>query len=194
MLFDVMKARQGTPGCHNVVHFNNAGASLQPKPVIEAVMRHLTFEQQVGCYEAEALATDRLEATYNSAAALLGCNRNEIALPENATRAWDMAFYSLPLEPGDRILASMSEYSSNFIGILQRCASTGAVVEPIPNDNSGSLCIDSLMNMIDDRVRVVAVTHVATNGGMVNPAAKIGNAPIDRHLPTELPAVEPTVA
>jgi selenocysteine lyase/cysteine desulfurase len=97
-----------------------------------------------------------------------------VALVENATRAWDMAFYAIPLREGDRILTSVAEYASNYIAFLQVARRTGARVEVVPNDETGQLSVDALRAMADERVRVVAVTHVPTNGGLVNPAAAIG--------------------
>lgn len=172
--FDVGRARGETPGCRFVIHFNNAGASLPPVCVTESVISHIRREAEIGGYEAEAEVLPQLERTYASAARLLGCDRNEIALCESATRAWDMAFYSLPLAAGDRVLASMSEYSSNYIAMLHCASQTGATIEPIPNDDSGALSIPALEQMIDNRVKLIAVTHVGTNGGLVNPAADVG--------------------
>ncbi|MEJ2719328.1 MAG: aminotransferase class V-fold PLP-dependent enzyme, partial [Deltaproteobacteria bacterium] len=112
MIFDLERARDDTPGCENVLHFNNAGAALMPKPVIDAVIGHLRLESAIGGYEAADQARDSVERVYDRAAALMNCSRDEIAIVENATRAWDMAFYSLPFTRGDRILTSMAEYAS----------------------------------------------------------------------------------
>src|SRR4051812_30706321 len=97
---DVARARQETPGCRNVLHFNNAGAALMPQPVLDALVGHLRLEAEIGGYEAEVQAQDPIEHVYDAAARLLGCAREEIAVVENATRAWDMAFYSIPFAPG----------------------------------------------------------------------------------------------
>ncbi len=150
MTFDLQRARQDTPGCENVLHFNNAGASLMPQPVLDATIAHLQLEAQIGGYEAAEHAHSAIEHVYDAAATLIGCSWDEIAIIENATRAWDMAFYSIPFGPGDRILTAVAEYASNYIAFL------------------------ALRNAIDERVKLIAITHVPTNGGLVNPIAEVG--------------------
>ena len=174
MPFDVERARRETPGCTNVVHFNNAGASLMPQPVLDATIAHLQLEAQIGGYEAAEQQREAIEHTYDAAASLINCSRDEIALMENATSAWGMAFYSLPLRAGDRILTSMAEYASNYIAYLQVSQKTGAVVEAIPDDPYGQISIDALCNAIDERVKLISVTHIPTSGGLVNPVAEVG--------------------
>jgi cysteine desulfurase/selenocysteine lyase len=174
MAIDVQRARRETPGCENVLHFNNAGAALMPQPVLQATIGHLQLEALIGGYEAAAQAHAAVEHVYDAAATLLGCRRDEIAVVENATRAWDMAFYAVPLGPGDRILTAVAEYASNYIAFLQVARKTGAVVQVIPNDASGQLSVDALRRAMDDRVKLIAMTHVPTNGGLVNPAAAVG--------------------
>lgn len=171
---DVLRARRDTPGCEHVLHFNNAGAALMPKQVLDAVTEHLRLEAQIGGYEAAEAAHDQVEHVYDAVSQLIGCQREEVAIIENATRAWDMAFYSVPFKRGDRILTSMAEYASNYISFLQVAQRTGAVVEAIPNDESGQVSVEALQSMIDERVKLIAVTHVPTNGGLVNPAGEIG--------------------
>ena len=174
MSLDVARARRETPGCERVLHFNNAGSALMPRPVLDTTRDYLTLEAEIGGYEAAAREDAALERFYAAAAELLGCARDEIAFVENATRAWDMAFYALPFAPGDRILTARAEYASNVIAFLQVAERTGAVVEVIPSDETGQVSVDALQGMIDDRVKLIAITHVPTNGGLVNPAAAVG--------------------
>jgi cysteine desulfurase/selenocysteine lyase len=171
---DVLLARRDTPGCQHVLHLNNAGAALMPKQVLDAATGHLRLEAETGGYEAAESARDAVEHVYDAASRLIGCQRDEIAIIENATRAWDMAFYSLPFGPGDRILTSVSEYASNYIAFLQVAQRTGAVVDVIPNDGYGQVSVDALEGLIDERVKLIAITHIPTNGGLVNPAIEIG--------------------
>jgi selenocysteine lyase/cysteine desulfurase len=190
MNFDLQRARRETPGCANVLHFNNAGAALMPEPVLDALIDHLQLEAQIGGYEAAERASDLLDHAYEAAAQLLGCAPEEIAFVENATRAWDMAFYSLPLGPNDRILTATSEYASNYIAFLQAARRTGASVEAIPNDEHGQISIEALRNAIDERVRLISITHVPTNGGLVNPAAEVGRVAREAGIPYLLDACQ----
>jgi selenocysteine lyase/cysteine desulfurase len=174
MPLDVAKARNETPGCTKVLHFNNAGASLLPLPVIDAVNGYFRLEIEAGGYEAADMAKKNLDQFYDSAAKLIGCTRQEIAYFESATRAWDMVFYSLSFKPGDRILTSKAEYASSYIAFLQVAKRTGVKVEAVPNDEHGQLSVSELEKMIDPRVKLIAVAHIPTQGGLVNPAAAIG--------------------
>ena len=190
MMIDVARARRETPGCNEVLHFNNAGASLTPSPVSNAVRTYLDLESRIDGYEAAAAAADRVERVYSSAAALLNCATDEIAIVDSATRAWDMAFYSMPFEEGDRILTSIAEYASNYIAFLQVARRTGAVVEAVPNDGYGRLSVPDLEEMIDDRVRLISITHVPTNGGLINPAAEVGRVANAAGIPYLLDACQ----
>ena len=174
MAIDLARVRADTPGVANVLHFNNAGAALQPRPVTEAVIAHLMREAEIGGYEASEEAEPALEHCYDAIAQLLNCRRDEIAFVENATRAWDMAFYGFPLRAGDRVLTGKAEYASNYIAYLQVARRTGATVEAIEDDEHGQISIAALERAIDSRVKLIALTHVPTNGGLVNPAAEVG--------------------
>src|SRR5687768_15520850 len=106
MTIDLAIVRADTPATARLAHFNNAGASLPPNAVLEATVAHLHLEASIGGYEAHHRAQEQIEHTYHSIARLIGAQRSEIALTENATRAWDLAFYSFPFEQGDRILCA----------------------------------------------------------------------------------------
>jgi cysteine desulfurase / selenocysteine lyase len=68
MAFDVRRARDEMPGCEHAMHFNNAGAALMPRPVLEAIIAHLQLEAQIGGYGAAARAHDAVECVYDAAA------------------------------------------------------------------------------------------------------------------------------
>jgi cysteine desulfurase / selenocysteine lyase len=160
-----------------VAHVNNAGAALPPSAVTEAVIAHLRLEAEMGGYEAADAAHDQVEAVYAAVARLIGCRPDDVAVVENATRAWDMAFYSLSFKPGDRILTARAEYASNVIAFLQVARRTGAVVEVVEDDEHGQFSVADLKNRLEHGagdVRLIAMTHVPTQGGLVNPAEEVG--------------------
>jgi cysteine desulfurase/selenocysteine lyase len=189
-MLNLAKLRADTPGAATLAHFNNAGSSLMPAPVRQALVDHLDLECRLGGYEAAAATSAVQDGFYASAARLIGARPEEIAYVDNATRAWVMAFYSLPFGPGDRILTAQSEYAANVIAFLQVAKRSGAVVEVIPNDATGALDVSALERMMDARVKLIAITHVPTNGGLVNPAAEIGAVAAKHGVPYLLDACQ----
>jgi selenocysteine lyase/cysteine desulfurase len=189
-MIDVPRARRETPGCEHVTHLNNAGSSLPPQLVLDAVVGHLELEARVGGYEAHEQNEAAIERFYGAAAELLGARPEEIAFASSATRAWDMAFYAFPFERGDRILTAVTEYISNYIAYIQIAERTGVEVIPVPNDEHGQVSVDALRELVDERVKLIAITHVPTNGGLVNPAAEIGAVAREAGIPYLLDACQ----
>lgn len=173
-LIDIDRIRADTPATSRLAYLHNAGAALMSAPVVAAMKQHIDLEAEIGGYAAADRESDRLDMVYGSVARLLNSAPDEIALVENATVAWQMAFYSLPFRKGDRILTAEAEYAANYVAFLQVARRTGAVIDIVPSDASGELDVDALERMIDARVKLIAVTWVPTNGGLVNPAAAIG--------------------
>jgi cysteine desulfurase / selenocysteine lyase len=171
---NLAELRAETPATANLIHFNNAGAALMPDPVFHAMADHLELERKVGGYEAARQAQTLLDSFYAEFAALLNCTPSEIAYTENATRAWDMAFYALPLAPGDRILTHASEYVSNYLAFLQQAKRRGLHIDLIPSDATGQIDVAALEAMITPAHKLIAITHVPSQGGLVNPAAAVG--------------------
>ncbi len=194
MVFDVERARRDTPGASRVAHLNNAGAALPPSQVTDAVIAHLRREAELGGYEAAEAAADQVDGTYDAIARLLGCGVDEVAVVENATRAWDMAFYAMSFKPGERILTAHAEYASNVIAFLQVAARTGAVVEVVDDDEHGQLSVADLRRRLDSahggEVGLIAMTHVPTHGGLVNPAEEVGAVAREAGVPFLLDACQ----
>jgi cysteine desulfurase/selenocysteine lyase len=166
--------REMTPQA-GLIHFDNAGASQMPRCVLETQIDHLQLEAAIGGYQSEAQRADAIASVYDSVASLINCHRDEVAIVENSSVGWMMAFYSIPFEKGDRILTAEAEYASNYLAYIQVAREKGVIVDTIPSTSDGEVCVDSLREMIDDRVKLISITHVPTNGGLVNPVHEKGS-------------------
>jgi cysteine desulfurase / selenocysteine lyase len=182
--------RAETPGVQDHVHLNNAGASLMPQPVVDTVAGHLALEARIGGYEAKEAEEERIAAVYRSAARLINAEQDEIALLENATRAWDAVFYGLRFESGDRILTGRAEYCSNYMAYLHVARRTGAEIVVIDDDEDGQIDVARLADAIDERTRLISLSHVPTSGGLVNPAKEVGRVAREAGVPFLLDACQ----
>ncbi len=172
---EIAAARAVTPGCRQVIHLNHAGASLPPQAVIEAQIDHLRAEAAFGGYEAAADALDRRNAVYDSISEAIGARPHEIARMEHATAAWNAAFWSVPMQAGQHILVHDHEYGANIVAFLAAAQRRGVVIDRVPSDATGQVDVDAVAEALQRHdVALVSLTHVPTNGGLVNPAAEVG--------------------
>ncbi|WP_197023335.1 aminotransferase class V-fold PLP-dependent enzyme [Arthrobacter sp. MA-N2] len=173
-MFDIQAIRAATPGCENRIHLNNAGAGLLSRKTLTTMTGHLELEANIGGYEAAASEQVRIAQTYANIAELINGRADEIALFDNSTHAWNAAFYSMSFKKGDRILTGRAEYGSNVLAYLQIAQRTGAEIVIVPNDEHGQLDLRALESLIDTRTKLIGVSHIPTSGGLINPAAEIG--------------------
>jgi selenocysteine lyase/cysteine desulfurase len=172
---DLDRLRAETPGCATRIHFNNAGAGLMAAPVLETMMEHLELEAELGGYEAADARADAIEDFYAATAQLLGCEARNIAFATNATDAFARALSSIPFGPGDLILTTRDDYISNQIAFISLRKRQGVEVVHAPNMPEGGVDVDELERLMGGRrPRLVAVTHIPTNSGLVQPVTEIG--------------------
>lgn len=188
--FQIQQVRNDTAGGDVTLHFNNAGASLSPTQVINAQKNYLDLEASMGGYEAAQLKFSETEKFYDSAAHLINCTRDEIAYAENATRAWDMIFYSRQFKKGDRIITSQSEYVSNYLAFLHRAKQIGMTIDVIKNDSNGQLDLDELSTKLNTDVKLIAITHVPSHSGVIHPVAEVGKLAMEWNIPYLLDATQ----
>ncbi len=171
---EVAVQRSITPGADAVVHFNHAGSSLPPQSVVDAQVEYLQQEALLGGYEMAGKTRTAHDAVYDSIADLIGAAPEEIARAEHATMAWNAAFWSLPMQSGQRILTVEAEYGANAVAFLRAAEQHGVTIEVVPSSSHGHVDLEAFEETLSDDVAVVAITHVPTNGGLINPAAEVG--------------------
>ena len=171
---EVAAQRAMTPGANNVVHFNHAGSSLPIQAVLSTQVDYLNDEALIGGYEAAGKVHEANDAVYGHIASLIGADTNEIARAEHATAAWNAAFWSLPMKAGQRILTVEAEYGANAVAFLRAEERYGVQIEVVPSAPDGQVDLDAFEAALAGDVALVALTHIPTNGGLINPAAEVG--------------------
>src|SRR5437868_2706208 len=172
---ELEKLRADTPGCEGRIHFNNAGAGLMPASVLEAAQAHLRLESEIGGYEAAAAQEEAIANFYRATAQLLGCRPENIAHTANATDAYSRALSSIPFEAGDVLATTRNDYISNQIAFLSLQRRLGIEIVHAPDLPEGGVDVAALETIVKKRrPRLVAVTHIPTNAGLVQPVEEIG--------------------
>jgi selenocysteine lyase/cysteine desulfurase len=181
---EISALRKGTKGCHNVIHLNNAGAGLMTDLVTQSILQHITLESEIGGYEAAALRSDAIAAFYVQAGLLLNCPASNIAFTASATDSYTRALSSISFRAGDVILTDNDEFVSNQIQFLSCQKRFGVRVVRIDNAPEGGVDLKDLEQKLESfRPRLLAITHVPTNSGLVQPVRAIGEI-FSRHLNT----------
>jgi selenocysteine lyase/cysteine desulfurase len=172
---ELARWRADTPGCERLVHLNNAGAALQPTPVREAVRAHLELEHQIGGYEASEARADGLRRAYDSVGRMLGASGRNLAMQQNSTVAFTQAFAAFDLARGDRILTSRADYASSQIMYLALSRRLGVEVVRAPDAPEGGIDPQAVREIVRRRrPKLVALSWIPTNSGLVQPAERIG--------------------
>ena len=171
---ELSQLRQETAGTANIIHFNNAGASLPPDVVVDTVVDYLKEEALAGGYETEYKYREQLADTYTLIAKLINTEPGEIAIVENASTAWCIAFNGIDFKAGDEVITCEMEYVTNIIGFLNAEQNIGIKIKLIPNDENGNISLTELENAISPKTKLIAVTHIASTTGGMMPIIEIG--------------------
>ncbi len=165
--------RSDTPGCSGRVHLNNAGAALMPRQVVEAVEAHWRREVEIGGYEAADEADAQVAEVYAAVARLIGAAAGEVAVVESATRGVETVIVGL--ERGDRVVTSMCDYPSQQIMFMAMAERFGVETVVAAERPAGGIDPDSVEQLVrQGRCKLVCLSWVPTNSGLVQAAAEVG--------------------
>ena len=172
---DIDTIRKDTIGCTTSIHLNNAGASLMPRQVADAIRNYITEEEKYGGYETAELYANELQEFYCYAARLLHCEQRNIAFCTSATDSFSRALSAISLKRNDVILTSTNDYPSNFIAFLSLQKRFGVEVILVENTASGEISLEDLEDKIKKHSpRLLSMTHVPTSSGLVQSVEEIG--------------------
>jgi len=146
-----------------------------PAPVVDAIKDHIDLEARIGGYEAADARADQIRDAYLSVGALVGAPAAKIAVTENATAAFIQALSSIPFQRGDTLVTTRNDYISNQIMYLSLESRLGVEVIRAPDSEDGGVDVAALAGLVHrKRPRLVAVTHIPTNSGLVQDVAAVG--------------------
>lgn len=175
--------RADTPGCESRIHFNNAGAALMPQPVIDIQKNYLDLEAQLGGYEAADASQAEIDGFYAAMGDLLGCGPHNIAFASSATNAYARAISCIAFKPGDTILIANEDYISNQLAFLSMERRLGIRLLRAGSLPEGGVDVDSMRALMDaHKPRLVSITHVPTNSGLVQPVEEVGKLCRERNI------------
>lgn len=180
---DIDLLRQQTPGCAQKIHFNNAGASLMPQSVIDAMVEHINLEATIGGYEAADLKAKEVTGFYDSVAQLINCNATNIAFTSSATNAFSRALSCIPFREGDSILLANEDYISNQIAFLSLQKRFKIIILRAASRAEGGVDVEDMKRLMDaHHPRLVSLTHVPSNTGLIQPVEAVGELCAERDI------------
>jgi len=180
---NIDEIRKDTPGCASKIHFNNAGASLPTSAVTDAIRDYISFESLTGGYEAADIKKAEIQEFYSSAAKLVNTHENNIAFTSSATNSFSLALSSIPFERGDKVLIANEDYISNQIAFLSLQHRLGIQLIRVKSLSTGGVDLDDMEGLINKHhPKLVSLTHVPTNTGLIQPVEAVGKMCNDKGI------------
>jgi selenocysteine lyase/cysteine desulfurase len=171
---EITTFRNETNGCKNVIHLNNAGAGLMPNSVTQVQLDHIKLESEIGGYEAAALMASEIQNFYIQCAKLFNCKPTNVAFTASATDSYTRALSSIPFNSGDVILTDNDDFVSNQIQFLSLQKRLGVKIVRIQNAIIGGVDLNDLEEKLKKyQPKLLAITHIPTNSGLVQPIDEI---------------------
>jgi selenocysteine lyase/cysteine desulfurase len=167
--------RADTPGVAHRNHLNNAGAALMPQPIIDAIQDHVRLESEIGGYEAADARAAAIADGYAALAQIVGAKRENIAVVGSATAGFIQALSSFDFAPGDVLVTTRCDYTSNQIQYLALAKRLGVDIVHADDLPEGGVDPASVREIVARRKpRLVAVSWIPTNSGLVQDVEAVG--------------------
>jgi cysteine desulfurase/selenocysteine lyase len=167
------------------VYLDSVASSLTPVSVVEAMNEYyFSYRANVhrGSYDASMVASERYEAALAKVAKFIGADPEEIVFTSNTTHSLNLAALSIPISPGDEIVLSTLEHTSNMAPWALRVLHAGAKLRWYNPGPEGAFDIDEFAKLLNERTRIVALTYVSNVLGIVYPVESIARLCAERGI------------
>jgi cysteine desulfurase/selenocysteine lyase len=177
-------------GGRPLVYLDSGATSHKPTAVLDA--ERSFYEQHNaavhrGAHQLAEEATDDFEAARATIASFIGATADEVVFTKNATEALNLVAYAFSnaaptdepkderfvLAPGDEILVTEMEHHANLVPWQELARRTGATLRWVPVGPDGALDLSGLDELLTERTKVFAFTHVSNVLGTVNPVTEL---------------------
>ena len=180
-MFDVHKIREDFPILKSgVIYLDSTASSLTPEPVLEKMLefyREYRANVERGVHRLSVRASEEYERARAKVTAFVNAkSTSEIVMTRNTTEGINIVANGLQWRKGDKIVTTVLEHHSNFIVWLRvrnKCGAKVAVVKPQEPAEQGLLNPADFEKVVDDKTRLVAITHVSNVLGVVTPVEEI---------------------
>jgi cysteine desulfurase/selenocysteine lyase len=202
--FDVESVRKDFPLLQQasvygipLVYLDNAATTQKPQVVLDTLEQYYTgYNSNVhrGVHQLSQQATEAYEQARKTVAAYINAaHSKEIIFTKGTTDGINLVASSFGrkyLQAGDVVLISAMEHHSNIVPWQIICEEKGAELKVIPINERGELRMDAFSKLLDDKVKIVAVTYVSNTLGTVNPVREIIAQAHARNIPVLLDAAQ----
>ena len=173
-----------------LVYLDNAASAQRPMAVAE-LWKRLSLEENANIHRAvhhlAGLATDAYEGARDAVRVFLNASaREEIVFTSGATAAVNLVAFSFGeafVHEGDEIVVSVAEHHSNIVPWQMLCERKRAILKVLDIHSDGTLAVEQLENLLTERTRIVAVSHISNVLGLVNPVKEIARICHSRGIP-----------
>ena len=164
----------------DLVYFDNAATSQRPQSVIDQWNRiteysNANIHRAVHCLADEA--TQAYELSRDAVKEFINAEfREEIIFTSGTTHSINLVAFSFGeafVNEGDEVIVTEAEHHSDIVPWQMMCQRKGAVLKVLPVDDRGYLITDKLDELITERTRILAVTHISNVLGIINPVKEI---------------------
>lgn len=162
-----------------MVYLDNTATTQTPREVVETISEmYFTHKANVhrGVHTLSQEATERMERTRKHVASYIGAgSTDEIIFTRGTTEAINLvaSSYGSMLDEGDEVILSVMEHHSNIVPWQLLRSRKGIKIKVVPMTSTWELDMDAYRNLLTDRTKVVAMTHVSNVLGTVNPIKEI---------------------
>lgn len=187
---DLNDVRHDTPGVKGRIHLDNCGSALMAQAVIDEIRAAIDREIAVGGYVAQEQQADKLSDSYKLLSDLFGGKDDDYAFVGSAVDGWTKAFYSIPFQAGDNIVTAYNEYCSNYVAYLQVAKLRRIEIRVARQADEGSIDLGHLVDLMDERTRLVSISHMPSSSGEINQVHEVGQIAKDRGVLFQLDACQ----